>query len=585
MAVGVLPVEAAGPAPRAPNAAAAVVPAGRPERVSVLVHLQRGADRDPLKRFAAGKGGHVQYEYRLLPHVVNLRGIPKPALAGLARVHGVELLEEDAEVHAHMNDSTPLTNALQSQLAAAGYSTDGAGVRVCVIDTGIDSDHTLYADRIDTAAGRDFVNDDGDPEDDHGHGSHVAGTVLGGEIPVNFGCASEPFQGMAPRATLIGVKVLNSTGTGSFSDVIAAIDHCADQSPSGAGADVINLSLGGGVFSGSCDHHSAAAAANAAVDAGLIVVASSGNNAYAGAMGSPACGTQVMAVGATYDDDYPSCEFPTLTRFTFSVCTDSFPRVDQIACFSNQSSDLDVVAPGCLTHSASYHDPTRLVGFCGTSMAAPHVSGLAALLLSADPSLTPAEARDLIRAGSVDLGAAGFDPVYGHGRIDAIGSLSLLSVGCTTDADCDDLDTCTTESCSSGVCLYEPVDCSDSDACTIDRCTNGFCSNDPISCDDGSVCTTDLCADGLCSNDPISCGDGDVCTADSCNPVTGCVNPPVNCGDGDPCTADRCDSLLGCVSDPIPGCEPCAARRASCSSNGDCCSGKCRGPRGRKTCK
>ena len=97
--------------------------------------------------------------------------------------------------------------------------------------------------------------------------------------------------------------MLDANGSGSFSDVIAGINYGADQTASGGRCDIINMSLGGGTFTGTCDSDSAAAAANNAVDAGVVVVASSGNDANTNAMGTPACGSKVIAVGATYDDD------------------------------------------------------------------------------------------------------------------------------------------------------------------------------------------------------------------------------------------------------------------------------------------
>ena len=570
-----LPVQAEDAAPAAQAAAA---PAGQPKRVSVLVHLAPGADRGPIRAFAGNQGGFVKYEYDILPNVINLRGIPSGVLNALAVTPGVVRWEPDGQVHAHMNDSTPLISALQSQITGAGFSADGAGIRVCILDTGIDSDHAMYTTRIDTAAGRDFVNNDNNPEDDAGHGSHVAGTAVGGDtLTVDFGCVgSEPFQGVAPQATLIGIKVLNASGSGSFSDVIAGINYGADQTASGGRCDVINMSLGGGAFSGTCDSDSAAAAANAAVDAGVVVVASSGNDANTNAMGTPACGSKVIAVGATYDDDYPNCEFPNQTSFTFctqafmvctATCTDNSPSVDQITCMSNRSTELDVTAPGCITFSADKDaSPNGIVGFCGTSMASPHVAGLAALLLSADPTLTPAEVRQAIRDGAVDLGATGFDTVYGHGRIDAVNSLALLGPGCTTNADCDD-----------------------ADACTTDVCTAGSCSNTPINCDDGDACTIDSCSSGVCFHDPVNCNDGDACTTDSCDPLSGCVNDPISlcCGNGtcengedcNTCSADCFSGGGGFCGDGIcsGGAEDCFTCPSDCRCSGRNCNNACCG--------
>ena len=255
---------------------------GASDRVSVLVHLEPPGryvsaqmsqrQRQAVKDWAASMGGQVKYEYSIvLPHVINLRNLPKESLRGLQMIPGIVKIEEDRVMTAHLTVSTPLVQGLQNQIATAGYSADGAGVRACVIDTGIDSDHIMYADRIDTTAGRDFVNGDNDPEDDNGHGTNVAGIVLGGIGLSMSRCGeSTDIQGIAPKATLIGVKVLDSGGGGWMSDVIEGIDYCADQSVAGGRSQVINLSLGGGEFIGNCDQDSLAKAANNAVDVGLV---------------------------------------------------------------------------------------------------------------------------------------------------------------------------------------------------------------------------------------------------------------------------------------------------------------------------
>lgn len=117
---------------------------GPPERVSILVHMTPGADRMPMQVFVNGKGASVKYRYKkVLPNVINVRNFPTSALNGLLAIPGVERWEEDGTVHMHLNDSTPLINALQSQISAAGLSATGAGVRVCVLDTGIDGDHIM----------------------------------------------------------------------------------------------------------------------------------------------------------------------------------------------------------------------------------------------------------------------------------------------------------------------------------------------------------------------------------------------------------------------------------------------------------
>ena len=549
-------------------------PAGPPDRISVFVHVQPGASRGPIQTFVTGRGGIVKYEYKtVLPNVMNLRNIPVTAKEALEKIPGVVRVVEDKyhENLIKLDESTPLIRGLQSQISGAGHSADGAGVRICVCDTGIDTDHIMYSDRIDFEASYDFYNGDDNPEDDHGHGSHVAGIAVGGTgLSVEFGCdGSEPFQGVAPAATLIGVKILNQYGGGFDSDIIAGINHCADQGLPGGPADVINLSIGTGEYSGPCDHEWAVAANNA-VAAGVVVVAASGNENYANALSSPACGLNVIAVGATYKNDYPNCEDST-SIFNWRECSDSSPYVDDIACFSNESDYLDVTAPGAVVWSASTASGgSTITGMSGTSMAAPHVAGLAALILSADPTLTPDEVRQIIRDGAIDMGPVDFDLGYGYGRIDVIASLSLISP-CTEDTDCDDGLFCNgEETCSSGDCLPGQDPCPDE---TCDE-NNNLCA--PLVCDEDMICEQGE----DCNNCPTDCisgaGEGGVCGNGVCEPSIGedCLSCAVDCegkqvgaakkqyccGDGagtNPvdCTDPRCTSEgFECGDAPLPYC-------------------------------
>jgi len=525
-------------------------------RVSVLVHFDPQTDRinrPGVRAFAANQGAHVKYEYDILPNVINIRELPQGAVAALSRLPGVVKVEEDYEIHAHHNDSMPLIRAYQSQITGAGLSATGAGIRVCVIDTGIDSNSIMYSTRIDAAAGWDFVNNDANPEDDNRHGSHVSGTGLGGtNVSADFACATtgpESMQGVAPAATLIGIKVLDASGNGTFSNVIAGINRCASTTLPGGQADVINMSLGGGLFAGTCDSDTAAQAANNAVTAGVVVVASAGNDGASNGTGTPACGSKVIAVAATYDKNYPNCDFPSQTSFNWGICIDNSPVVDQRCCFSNRSTKIDVAAPGCIIFSddSTVAAGNGLVGFCGTSQASPHVAGLAALILSENPSRTPAQVQGYIRSGAIDKGTAGFDTSYGYGRIDVINSLNLAKPAptCTTNAECDD-----------------------ASACTVDTCVSGTCVHTPINCDDGNACTTDGCSGGVCSHTAITCNDGVSCTADTCNSATGCVFTWPACGLNDGCCGP------GCTYPSDPNC--CRPRNTTCTTNSQCCSNKCR---------
>ncbi len=281
---------------------------------------------------------------------------------------------EDTVVHAFLSNSVSYVGA--SSVHAAGVT--GNGIKVCIVDTGVDDSHPSLNPLI---AQYDYVNNDGDATDDEGHGTHVAGIISSRD---------SVYKGVAPDASLMAVKVLDSAGSGFMSTVIVGIDWCVVN-----GADVINLSLGGGAFTSTCDGDPSAIAVNNAVVQGVVVVAASGNNGYINAISAPACASQAITVGAVDNGDGRTS-------------------------FSNEGPQLDVVAPG--VNISSLNAPIDGGGFTsktGTSMATPHVAGLAALLLETDPSLSPIQVSSTIKNTSLDLGATGFDTIYGFGRIQA----------------------------------------------------------------------------------------------------------------------------------------------------------------------
>ncbi len=505
--------------------------------VSVIVHFDPQLDtpnvaggvsavRQGLRNFVNQQRARIKYEYEVLPNAINVRDLPRAALPALKLLPGVVKVEDDEYgIYVSLHDSTPLIRGLQSQINGAGITADGTGVRVCVVDTGIDSDHVMFSSRIDAAAGFDFANDDSNPEDDNGHGSHCAGIALGRTgLTVDFGCVGpEPFQGVAPNATLIGVKVLNSAGGGFSSDIVAGINHCASTSLPGGQADVISLSLGTSAFTSTCDTHTWAIAANNAVAAGVTVAVATGNECLSNGTRSPACASNVIAVGATWDDNYPNCEDPT-SSFNWGCCVDSGITVNKLVCFSNRASFIDVTAPGAMIYSASIAaGGGSIVGNAGTSMACPHVAGLAALILDVNPSLTPAQVRTIIQNGAVDLGTPGFDSSFGWGRIDVVNSLQLAGGGgCTTNGQCDDGLFCNgAETCVSGSCQAGTApNCNDSIACTTDACNESTdsCTNtaNNSACDDGLFCNgTETC------NVTLGCQAGtNPCGAQQCNEST-----------------------------------------------------------------
>jgi len=176
---------------------------------------------------------------------------------------------------------------------------------------------------------------------------------------------------------------------------------------------------------------------------------------------------------------------------------------------------------------------------------------------------------------------------------DALGIPGEPEPDCTDDPDCDDGNVCNgAETCDNGTCASgTTLACDDGDACTEDLCdpVDGCDYTTPVVCDDGDACNgEETCnsATGCESGTPVTCDDGNACTDNACDPNTGgCIYDPITCTDGDPCTDDLCDPYGGCYFDPIDGCEPpaCGDPGDTCSSGGDCCSGRCHPVLG--TCK
>lgn len=271
----------------------------------------------------------------------------------------------------------------QIQAPAAWDVTTGTmAITIAVVDTGVAQSHEDLGPKI--IPGYDFYWEDSDPEDDHyynghSHGTHVAG-IAAAETNNSMGVA-----GLSWGARIMPVKVLGPGGSGSVDKVANGITYAADN-----GAQVINLSLGGPDLA---NNATLKGAVNYAYGQGCLLVAAAGNDGISEPL-YPAAYDHVVAVAATNDSD-------------------------NRAWFSNYGSYVDVAAPGVNIYS-TVRDIYGSYGYKdGTSMATPFVSGLAALIWSACPGYTNDQVESRIETTAVDLGAPGWDPYYGHGRIDA----------------------------------------------------------------------------------------------------------------------------------------------------------------------
>jgi len=281
--------------------------------------------------------------------------------------------------------------------------TTGDDLTIAVIDTGVDLDHPDLASKlwvnadeipgngldddgngyVDDSYGWDFVNDDAEPQDDYWHGTHVAG-IAAADTDNGQGVA-----GVSWGARIMPLKALNASGDGNYADVASAIVYAADN-----GARILNLSLGGEDYSAAL-----AEAVGYARERGCLLAAAAGNES--GAVLYPAANDGVLAVVAT-------------------------TRWDGRWYRSNYGPEVDAAAPGEDIYSTTLND--AYLSASGTSAAAPHVSGLAALVWSVQPDLTNDDVARVITETVRDLGTPGWDRFYGWGRIDAYQAISSVAL-------------------------------------------------------------------------------------------------------------------------------------------------------------
>ena len=332
-------------------------------------------------------------DYGVVRRTVDDPADPWWLLLQAQQVGDVVTLGPDVLVQAQ-SDSWGLEAVASRTAWASPLASTGVGVRVAVLDTGLDASHPAFAGRADP--GYDVLNG-GVPvtTDPSGHGTHVAGIVAAGE--------SADSVGGAPSVTVVPVRVLDASAGGFLSDVIAGILWAAD--PLGGRADVINLSLGAALTDPAAIAQIDDAVTTAAGE-GTVVVAAAGNSSCS-LPEYPAASPGALSVAAL-------CQ-PGSTH----LCpTDSPWPSDgyQLATFSSRSPG-GVAAPGVDIPSAL---PGGTYGSkSGTSMAAPFVAATAALVRAHCPSLTVDEIGERIRASAHDLGPGGPDPLYGYGMVDA----------------------------------------------------------------------------------------------------------------------------------------------------------------------
>ncbi len=296
-----------------------------------------------------------------------------------------------------LSESVPMIG-VRNNVWDLGYT--GEGVKVCVIDTGADKNHTdLYGKVIDEKC---YCSDNGgcctnnqdesdDATDEAGHGTHVSGIIAS---------QNSIYKGVAYDVDLYIVKVFGSLGEGGdFNDIASAVYWCDEVK----GVDIITMSLGDGnsYTSENCttNNYVLDIMLENARDSGIFIDVASGNDGYLFGINYPACNENVFSVGSVYDNGIGQKS----NSIADGYCTDESTVADLIVCSSDRGYNLGVFAPGCAIKSTAYDSGNDHITYCGTSMAAPHVAGVAALLLERDPTLTPDNITTILRETGVDV--------------------------------------------------------------------------------------------------------------------------------------------------------------------------------------
>jgi len=385
---------------------------------SLVLETQRAARRTEVaavldgffnRKKAAGTG-EVTRRFDYMPAFA--ARLTASQLQGLLADDAVAFVRQDRMNKPHLSQGIPLMGA-----SATRSEFSGKGVAVGIADTGVDYMNTYLGaaplgSNTKVIGGYDFGLGAADPMDADGHGTACAGIVAGA-----IGNTGDYIGGVAPDAKIYALKITDATGDAADSAIMAAGEWCIthqNDDPENP-IMIINISFGGERYTSNCDATMPdyAAAVNNILAAGLTIFSSSGNDGYCDAMGSPACLSGIISVGAVYDagfGEYTPCVEPEscVAKYPASECPGGYyiedaTAADKVAGYSDAASFLTLLAPSnrCYTLQCAAKGSTFNTEFGGTSAASPYAAGAAAALQSAAKEklgtfLTPAQVKSLL---------------------------------------------------------------------------------------------------------------------------------------------------------------------------------------------
>lgn len=328
--------------------------------------------------------------------------VTKGGLEMLINNNEIVKIDTVEKIRALTDKSVPLIQADKAWTTVNnGLNITGNFQNICVIDTGVNTSHSYFQGKVlaqycychnSPSSGCCPPNnavESANAMDDNGHGTNVAGIAL----------SNGTLKGVAPDSKLVIIKVLNASGSGYIDDLKSAVDWCV-ANKTVLNISAISISIGTGtVYSSSCDQvgQEVTSINNASTNNSIPVLVSSGNLRNTTGVERPACASDAIPVGAIYTSDLgrePDSGTYLDESSSLANCFDLDARRDSLACFTNRGSNLKLVAPGRLITSAGISGGNST--YTGTSQAAPHVAGLAALMKQANNSLIPPDIQRIM---------------------------------------------------------------------------------------------------------------------------------------------------------------------------------------------